>query len=217
MRIGILGGSFNPIHNGHLRLGLEALEQIHLQRVDFVPALHPPHKTDQNLLPFDLRYRLIQEAVSQVPGLEVNTLEGKRNGPSYTVDTLKEYHSEYPENELFFILGCNDFLTVPNWQDGIELFHLSNFVVVGRLGLEKEQIEKLLYKYFPRDTTRQTNPKHWTVMESTQIHYLENPGIQISSTLIRKKWSQGSLITYLVPEGVERLLNANRSSVKWDL
>jgi len=215
MSIGILGGSFNPVHNGHLRLALEALEQLGLGRVDFVPALYPPHKSSDFLLPFDLRYRMLRQAVSGVPGLEVSDLEGKRNSPSYTVDTLQEYNSLEPGRKIFFILGCNDFLTLPHWQNWLKLFELTNFIVVGRLGLEKEQVQELLQNNFPQELRSDNNGAGWIVSDATGILYLEIPRLEISSTLVRSKWSSGRSLKYLLPEGVESLLYENSGKIAW--
>jgi len=215
MRIGILGGSFNPVHNGHLRLGLETLEQMGLSRVDFVPALFPPHKKNDHILPFDLRFRMLVEAVSNIPGLEVNDLEGRRRGTSYTVDTLREYRRSESQAQIFFILGCNDFLTLPHWQDWTDLFQLSNFIVVGRLGLEWEQTEQLLQEQFASDFRQEDTGWGWIVSENTQVFYLEIPRLEISSTLIRSKWSGGKSLKYLLPERVEALLHESSETIEW--
>ncbi|MFW6415665.1 MAG: nicotinate-nucleotide adenylyltransferase [Thermodesulfobacteriota bacterium] len=215
MSVGILGGSFNPVHNGHLRLALESLEQLELGRVDFVPALYPPHKSSHHLLPFDLRYSMLQQAVSGVEGVDVSDLEGRRNAPSYTVDTLQEYKRLEPGREIYFILGCNDFLTLPHWQDWGRLFELTNFVVVGRQGLEREQIQELLHNYFQGEFKRDNNGTGWTVGETTRILYLEIPRLEISSTLIRSRWSSGRSLKFLLPQCVEDLLYQNREIVTW--
>ncbi len=105
MRIGILGGSFNPVHTGHVRMAIETLERLSLDRVELVPAKKPPHKDEADILPFELRLELVNRAVQGIPGLGSNPLEGERRGPSFTCDTLTCYRTEQPETEIYFIVG----------------------------------------------------------------------------------------------------------------
>ena len=132
VKIGILGGSFNPVHIGHLRVAIEVLEQLSLGRVELVPAKHPPHKEGSDILPFDLRLELVSRAIEGAPGLGSNPLEGERPGPSFTCDTLNCYKIEQPESELFFLLGASTFLELDNWRRGLEIPEMASLVVVNR-------------------------------------------------------------------------------------
>ncbi|MFW6054542.1 MAG: nicotinate-nicotinamide nucleotide adenylyltransferase, partial [Thermodesulfobacteriota bacterium] len=127
-KIGILGGTFNPVHFGHLRLGIEALEQCRLDRVEFVPASIPPHKQGRELYPFTFRCRLLQEAIAGSSGLVVNPLEGERSGPSYTVDTIRVYHKRQPGARFFFVMGSEDFLQLEQWERWEDLPLLTSFI-----------------------------------------------------------------------------------------
>ena len=139
MGIGILGGSFNPVHIGHLRLALEVLEApvAALEYVELLPCAEPPHKPREGILPFELRSALLEVAGRRIPRLRVNRLEGMRSGPSYTWDTLTAYAAQYPGQRPVFILGGEDFATLPQWFRGLELPQLADFVVVPRAGTER--------------------------------------------------------------------------------
>ncbi len=206
MRIGILGGSFNPVHNGHLRLGVEALEQLPLDRVDLVPAAVPPHKPEQRLLPFSFRYQLLQLAVQNFPDMWVNPVEGEREGPSYTVYTLKAYNDSYPKDDLFFILGADEFFFLPKWYQWQELPYLTNFIVFARQGQGGLELEEVLLRYWPDIKAESEKKFSWRFPHGHMIKYIEIPRLDISSTLIRDKWDLGLSLTYLVPEKVEQSL-----------
>ncbi len=119
MKIGILGGSFNPVHNGHVRMAIEVLERLSLDRVELVPAKQPPHKQEGDILPFDLRLELVNQAIDGVPGLGSNPLEGEREGPSYTCDTLNCYRTEQPDSDFFFIVGRPRFWSSTNGGEAL--------------------------------------------------------------------------------------------------
>jgi len=213
MRIGILGGSFNPVHNGHLRLALETLEQMGLDRVDLVPAAQPPHKSAGEIMPFDLRRDLLEAAVGEHPALSVNSLERNRAGPSYTVDTLEEYLAETPEAELFFLLGCSDFLTVPKWRSWERLFDLTSFIVVGRHGSEREELASFIQRQWPDDRHERQGDSTWIVPPASRICYLQIPRLDISGTLIRQKLRESRSLDFLVPQPVVRLLKEAAASL----
>jgi nicotinate-nucleotide adenylyltransferase len=206
MKIGILGGSFNPVHNGHIRLAIESLELLGLDQVDLVPAAVPPHKSSAQMLPFSFRVRLLNEAVSRCPGLVVNDLEGQRPGPSYTVDTLREYRTRLPRGDLYFLLGSQDLMTLPEWREWQVLISLTHFVVVGRNGADMDSVQDFLARYFPEVSLRKTSSSTWFLPSGTRIIGLPIPDLAISSSLIREKWSQGKSLTYLLPEKVEKAL-----------
>ena len=119
----ILGGSFNPPHVGHLRLAIEAAEALSslTDGVDLIPCAVPPHKAMTGMLPFDLRARMLEASIADLPFLRCNRLEGQRQGPSYTWDTLLAYREAAPDTELYFILGSPDFALLPTWHRGLEL------------------------------------------------------------------------------------------------
>ena len=209
-RIGLLGGSFNPVHIGHLRLCLEMLEQAGLDRVELVPAYIPPHKDPAGILPFGMRLRMLQESIDGVAGLEVNPLEQDRPGPSYTLDTLKAYRSEYPEYELNFILGDRDLFTLPKWHRGQEIARLSNLLVIGRQG-GHSQVGVFASRFWK---VSQHKESCWELENGRRISFYSVPRLEISSSMIRSRWLAGQSIDWLVPFGVRDILTGSSGEVR---
>ena len=200
MNVGLLGGSFNPVHNGHLRLAVEALEQGGLDRVELVPAFIPPHKEDRIVQSFAFRSELIEASIAHMPGLVLNTMEGQRKGPSYTVDTLEMYRQMHPRHVPFFLIGCPDFVQLPQWYQWHRLIHLTHFIVVAR----EEGDEQILDRFIP-DTWSESEKKSegsWLLPHQCRVQLLQTPILEISSSLIRDKMTRGKSIRYLVPEPV---------------
>ena len=129
--MGLLGGTFNPIHHGHLRLALELYERLDLAEVRFIPSAYPPHRK-QPSVSSQLRLKMVQAAIADVPGLKVDDRELWRSGPSYTVDTLSDLRDDYPHQPLCLILGMDAFMGLPYWYQWERLIHLAHFLVVVR-------------------------------------------------------------------------------------
>ena len=149
MKIGILGGSFNPVHTGHVRMALEMLERLGLDRVELVPAAHPPHKSDEGMLPFAQRLALVNLAVKGVDGLHSNAVEGRRPGPSYTCDTLTCYKTEQPADDFYFLMGVGTFLEVHKWHNGLTLNRWANLVCVNRWVPAREEVRDFVETHWP--------------------------------------------------------------------
>lgn len=236
-RIGILGGSFNPIHIGHVRIAIEVIERLGLDRIDFVPASQPPHKRNTGLLPFALRKRLVELAIAEtppgaetppqedlppIPGFAVNDLEAQREGPSYTIDTLAAYNQQEPDAELFFILGAADLAALPSWQRGLELIFMANLVLARRPGGETNMIKQFVAERWSNIATKVKAPKgadlawQFNLKEQKQermLIHLPISRLDISSNMIREKWLAGRSIRGLVPFAVERELFRLRYAV----
>jgi nicotinate-nucleotide adenylyltransferase len=211
-RIAILGGSFNPLHIGHLRVAFEVLEQLDVTWLDFVPASLPPHKATQGLLPFSMRVELIRTCIRTTDRMRVNELEAERRGPSYTYDTLETYASDCPESELYFIMGSEDLIHLGSWYRGKDLPDLTHLVLVGRGGLDRTAADEMIRDFWP--TSRMVDA-HWQLPETKKdIFFLEMNRLDISSSLIRDKWARGQSITYLVPEPVEAYLREHRTKIR---
>jgi nicotinate-nucleotide adenylyltransferase len=202
-RLGILGGSFNPVHVVHLRLALEALEQAGLDRVDFLPAYQPPHKQKGWMLPFEDRARILEETLQGRPRLAVNRMEAERSGPSYTVHSLEAYLEREPRSELCFILGGDEFLFLPEWYEWRRLLGLSNLVVAAREEGFEAKLASFVREHLPQAQPESGSPRRWLLPEGRSIHFIEMPRMDVSSTLIRKRWSQGRSLAWLVPAAVE--------------
>lgn len=202
-KLGILGGSFNPVHVVHLRLALEALEQAGLDRVDFLPAYQPPHKQKGWMLPFEDRAGLLEQTLQGRPRLAVNRMEAERSGPSYTVHSLEAYQEREPQSELSFILGGDEFLFLPEWYEWRRLLDLANFVVAAREEGFDAKLESFMREHLPRAEAITGPSRRWLLSERRSITYIEMPRMDVSSTLIRKRWAEGRSLAWLVPGAVE--------------
>jgi nicotinate-nucleotide adenylyltransferase len=200
MKVGLLGGSFNPVHNGHLRLAVEALEQAGLDRVELVPAYIPPHKEKEHVPSFSFRCRLIEAAIWRMPGLGLNRMEGERAGPSYTVDTLIQYHHMHPDREPFFVIGCPDFVQLTKWFRWRKLPELTHFIVVARERGDEELLDRFITATWP--PARKHGQAVWGVPPKCRVQRIQAPKLELSSTLIRDKMAAGRSIRYLVPDPV---------------
>jgi nicotinate-nucleotide adenylyltransferase len=187
-RVGILGGTFDPVHHGHLVAAEEARHQLDLDRVLFVPAGHPPHKPRQPITPAHHRLRMIELAIAPNPHLALSRVDLDRPGPSYTVDTLDLLRAELgPDALLFFIQGADLLADILTWHQPQRLIQLCQLAVVERTDAEidLEHLEERLPGL------------------ASRIHWVRMPGLDISSRDIRARVRQGRPISYLVPGTVE--------------
>lgn len=210
MQIGIVGGSFNPVHIGHVRMAIEVREQLGFDRMELVPAKQPPHKSGKDILPFDLRLELVERAIEGVPGLGTNPLEGERSGPSFTCDTLTCYQEEQPQAALSFILGASTFLELPNWRRGLEIPELASMVVVNRWEAA-EEVAEFIATQWPE--ARLENGA-WVFPQGNTIRTLDIPRLDIKGGHVRRRWLERRSLRYLVPSAVEVLLEEREELVE---
>lgn len=222
---GILGGTFNPVHAGHIRHALEVGEALGLGHVLLTPAALPPHKPGDGLLPFDLRVELVRAAVRGVPRLGVNTLEGELDGPSYTYVSLALWRKRHPGVMPFFLMGVEDFATLHAWHRGLELPRLARLVVVPRAGSDRDLFHAVLERCWPGAVTEtvcadQTAGAPCPGRESVRLpgggtcDFLPVPRLDISSSFVRERWLAGRDIHALAPDGVIHGLEARREEVR---
>jgi nicotinate-nucleotide adenylyltransferase len=193
LRVGILGGAFNPPHTGHLIGAQEALVQLELERVVFVPVGEAPHRSLEDDPGAEVRLELVSLAVDDDPRFEVSRVEIDRPGPSYTADTLRELRSKEPDDELFLILGGDQAATLPDWHEPEEVLSLAQIGVVERTNWSRHAIGIKLGR----------------LRGAERIRYLDMPLIQISSSVIRRRVREGRPIRYLVPDKVVEHIEAN--------
>ncbi|GAB6126302.1 nicotinate (nicotinamide) nucleotide adenylyltransferase [Humidesulfovibrio idahonensis] len=203
-RIGILGGSFNPIHAGHMRMAVEIRESLGLERVLLMPAGEPPHKPGEGMLPFAHRLRLVELAVRGVSGLTASGIEGQRPGPSYTVDTLTALREKSPENEYTFIMGSEAFLSLPTWQRGLELPHLANLAVALRQNTDLDKVVSFARNTWPGLT--QVAEGQLRFATGNTLHIVTLPVFEVCSTEIRERWRQRRSLAMLVPSAAEEII-----------
>jgi nicotinate-nucleotide adenylyltransferase len=191
MRQGIFGGTFNPIHIGHLIVAQDALDALKLDRVLFIPSATPPHKTPEALAPAEDRLRMIKAAIAGNKRFAVSDIEINRGGPSYSIDTLRTLRKRQPSSEWFFIIGADSLVELHKWKDIDELAKLCAFAVVGR----------------PRVRIARTKLR---LPKSVSWRQVDSHLIDISSTEIRQRARTGQSIRYLVPDAVVAYIH-NRS------
>ena len=207
MKIGIFGGTFDPIHWGHLRSAEEVGETYRLERIYFIPASIPPHKRGQTTTPARDRLRMVRLAASRNPRFAVSMVELARPGLSYSVDTIREFAGKLKKTDaLYFIIGLDAFREIGTWKDFQEIFPLCNFIVTSRPGSKENDPLKgtgvAVKKLFCYDLKRR-NYRH---RSGTRIYFVELTDIAISASEIRALVRQGKSIRYLVPAAVERYI-----------
>lgn len=186
MRVGIMGGTFNPPHLGHLVCAQEAYLQLGLDLVTLIPARTPPHKAVDDEPGAEHRLELCRRAVLGDDRFCVSELEIARSGPSYTVDTLEELHSRNPDHDLFLILGGDVAAGLPRWHRPERVMSLATVAVAKRRGTPREAVETALAE----------------LPGGERAAFFPMPRIAISSTLIRRRARRGEPIRYLVPDAV---------------
>ncbi len=192
MNRGVFGGTFDPIHNGHLMVADEVRERFNLEEVIFVPAGQPWLKMDWVISAAEDRLRMMHIALDGKPEYKISDMEIARGGPSYTIDTIREMRRETGgEDELFFILGEDNMCQLPQWREAAELIKLCYLVAVPRPGSARAKL-KDLEESLPGITER--------------VMVLKRPEIDISSSNIRERVGQGLSVRHLVPEAVNRYL-----------
>lgn len=192
-RVGLMGGTFDPIHHGHLLIAEVARTEFGLERVVWLPAGTPPHKQDQKVTCAEHRYAMVVLATASNPHFEVSRQELEREGPSYTVDTVETFRKTAPECQLFFITGADAILEILTWHRHQELVRICRFIAVTRPGYDLDRLKNVL-------------PPHYV----ERIDTITAPGIDISSTDIRDRIRTGDPVRYLIPELVEAYLRKHR-------
>ncbi len=193
-RVGIFGGSFNPLHHGHLIAAEFAAETIGLGLVLFAPVVHPPHRDGKQLAPIEHRLAMIEMAIADNDRFQLNLVDVERPGPHYSVDTVKIIEQQYPNSELYFVMGGDSFKGFPKWSRPGEI------------------VEHCRLAVMRRPSTRPVQPyMHEDVMPGLQarVDMIEAPPIGISATRVREQLSVGKSVRYLVPNSVLDYVHSN--------
>lgn len=183
-RVGILGGTFDPPHLGHLLIAQEVQERLKLDQIFFIPAALPPHKKKIKISPAYHRLGMVNLAVQNNPNFKVSELELKRKGASYTVDTLRDLTRKYSSAQFFLILGADNVNYIKSWKEPEEIFRLAKVIFVPRPGFKNNKAKRRLKKGV----------------------FLRLRELDISSTDIRERVKKGRSIRYLVPEKILRYI-----------
>ena len=194
-RIGVIGGTFDPIHYGHLAAAEEARVRVNLEKVLFAVAGLPPHKQDEEVTPVEHRLAMVQLGISSNPDFELSRVDVDRSGPSYTVDTISILQEQWGQGtEMFFILGIDSLVEVPTWHQPERLIQLCHLVAVARPGFEVDM--RQLEDSVPGISSR--------------VEIIGMPEVDISSSDLQRRVREGLPIRYQVPEEVERYIREHR-------
>ncbi|MEK4243632.1 nicotinate-nucleotide adenylyltransferase [Janibacter sp. FSL W8-0316] len=184
-RLGVMGGTFDPIHHGHLVAASEAASRFGLDEVVFVPTGEPWQKADKQVSPAEHRYLMTVVATASNPRFTVSRVDIDREGPTYTIDTLRDLREQRPDDELFFITGADALAQILSWKDIGELWDLAHFIGVTRPGYHLSE----------------------TGLPDDKVTLQEVPAMAISSTDCRQRVADGDPVWYLVPDGVVQYIN----------
>lgn len=193
MRIGLMGGTFDPVHLGHLCIAEAARVRFELDQVVWIPAGDPPHKPSGAVTHQEHRYAMTVLATASHPRFHVSRLELERPGQSYAIDTVEHFRHAYPDHEPYFIIGADAILEIQTWRRPDDVLARARFIAVTRPGYDLARLEALL------------PPEHLRRVET-----LETLALDISSTELRRRARAGESIRYLVPEPVEAYLRKHR-------
>jgi len=206
--IGLLGGTFDPVHNGHLAAVRVAREELGLDGVFFIPASRPPHKPSYRVSSFEHRVAMLKAAIGESHALSVCQIEKDRPGPSYTIDTLTQLNKELAGYRFYFIIGADAFAEIYSWKDYKDLPGQAHLVVMNRPDCGGVSVSKeILSAYFPAFAYDQSS-KAWRAPGALgNIYCLEMPYVDISSSLVRKRVAAGLDVSGLVPKMVVDYIN----------
>lgn len=190
--IGVFGGSFNPVHIGHLILAECICCEFSMEKIFFVPAKLPPHKTGLDMASARHRFNMVSIAVESNPKFYVSDIELNRQGKSFTVDTLSMLSDIYPNKKLCFICGADSLMNFGTWRDIEKIFQLADIIIAGRPNAPAEEFQDMLSYYRQK--------------YNANIICSNSPFIDISSTQIRERIRKGLSVKYMVPDGVYRYI-----------
>jgi nicotinate-nucleotide adenylyltransferase len=213
-RIGLFGGTFNPIHFGHLRAAQEVKDRFGMDEVYLIPSAIPPHKSSEDIADAEDRLEMVRLATAECKDMRISDIELNRPGPSYTVDTIRHFKSVFSEDtELFFIVGIDAFLEINLWYAYDELFLLIPFIVMTRPGYDAKGTQNIgrflcaelsdAYQY-AEDSSAYFHP------EKQPVYVFKADFLNISSTEIRNRIRQGRSVRSLLPEKVENFIREKK-------
>ena len=216
MHIGLFGGTYNPIHIGHLRAALEVKEGFNLDEVFLIPAALPPHKMPSEVADAGDRLHMLSLALEDVPGLTISDVELKRSGPSYTIDTVQHFKRNAPDQfQIYLIMGMDAFLEIDTWKSYDELLLQIPFIIINRPkpgsadkdnGLEF--MEKFLASKISTDYVYSESQNCYRAKNKQPVYVFEVTSLDISSTRVRNLINKGRSIEYFVPRKVAEFINS---------
>ena len=209
MTLGVLGGTFDPIHNGHIAAAAAAQDALDLESLVFVPSHIPPHRQDPVGATAEQRYAMARLAAER-PGWTASRIEIDRDGPSYTFDTLVELGSKRGRTQIFFILGADAFAEIATWYRYPEVLDLANFAVVSRPGITLDSLRERVPSAFEHHPPCSPSALRDLRSEETRVILVEARTPDISSTDIRRRARAGQSVDGLVPDPVAAYISTHR-------
>lgn len=195
-KIGIMGGTFNPIHVGHLMLAENAYACCNLDEVWFLPSADPPHKAEQNVLAYAHRSRMTELAIESIPYFKKSDFETERCERSYTAETLRLLHEKYPNTEFYFIMGADSLFQIETWYEPHNVMSRAILIVAVRDHHSNTEMENQIIYLAKKYQAR--------------IHLMNMPGIDLSSKFIRQRVAAHETIRFFVPENVRDYIREHR-------
>ncbi len=210
-RVGLFGGTFDPIHCGHIRAAEEVLKRFSLDRVLFVPSFIPPHKERTGIAPAGDRLRMVELACREEPRFAASSIEVDAGEKSYSVITLEKVKRIYPGAWTFFVLGVDAFLEIETWRDYKRVLKECLFIVISRPGYRIEQTEGLLGRSWVEKVHHVSESENISddLLRTRRVFLLSIPALDISSTEVRRRIERGETIKGLVPEAVEDYIHSH--------
>ncbi len=202
MDIGLFGGTFNPIHNGHIGIARHTQKELNLNKIILFPSAAPPHKTSCNLAPARDRLEMIQDSIKGLDGFEASDIELKRKGPSFTIDTIRQFQNLCPDR-FFLMMGSDAFFDISTWKNKDQLFKVVPIVVMTRTATKNEaasppSLSSFIDENISKGYTR--IDKRFVHDQMQDIIICNVPRIDISSTMVRDRIKKGLSVKALVPE-----------------
>lgn len=207
-KIGLFGGTFNPIHYGHLRVALKVNQRFKLDKILFIPCYLPPHKSGQEIASALDRLKMVELAIGPFPQFEASSLEVDRPETSYSIVTLERVKKVYSGAKIYFIVGIDAFLEIKTWREYEKVLNSCSFIVVSRPGFHLGQAETILDSYWRERMViigAEIKPEEEN-REFPQIYLFPMNSLDISARNIREKRRRGESISGLVPEAVEKYI-----------
>jgi nicotinate-nucleotide adenylyltransferase len=206
--VALFGGTFDPVHAGHIAVAQAAQRRFHLDVIYFIPSSRPPHKSRGELTPFVHRYTMAALACADHPGFVPSLAEAPAVGVPphvfYTIDTVRRFHREHPDDHLFFILGADQFLEIPTWKNYESLLDACDFIIASRPGFRLDALRLVIPPEKLGRAAAADSPK--IVLRKTEIHLLTTVASHVSSTEVRERMKRKQTIHGLVPVRVEEYI-----------
>ncbi len=209
--IGVLGGTFNPIHFGHLRVAEEVRQEFALEKLFLVPSARPPHKGAAEILAAGERLAMVRKARRGNPFLQVSAFECRSAGTSYSITTIKYFRKRFPDAEIYFIIGWDAWSEISTWRAFPDFFRLANFVVISRSGFnfEPDDLSSPLFPFALQGEFCYETKSSYRHASGFRLHFMAVTRLDISSSMVRQEAAAGHSLRYLVPDRVADYISKN--------